>query len=267
MLSSLAPARRRLLLAVLAVALVAIVVGVALGVLARAPAVVPVAQDEPGPVLLVPGYGGNTSEVDKLAATLRAQGRDVTVVAMPDNGTGDLRRQAQVLDAAARAAAERTGADSVDVVGHSAGGVVARLWVREEGGDALARRVVTLGSPHHGTTIAALASDFTADGCPAGCRQLAPDSGLLRRLNAGDETPRGPVFVSIWTTVDDVVTPPASARLDGALDLPVQSVCPDSVVPHGLLPSDPQVQALIVAELGPGEATTPTRCPAVAAAP
>ena len=52
-------------------------------------------------------------------------------------------------------------------------------------------------------------------------RQLASGSDLLRRLNAGDETPDGPTWVSIWTTQDETVTPPDTARLDGALNLPV----------------------------------------------
>jgi hypothetical protein len=99
-----------------------------------------------------------------------------------------------------------------------AGGVVARLWVHEDGG-SVARRVVTLGSPHHGTSVAALAREFVPDSCPEACRQLSPDSDLLRELNAADETPRGPLFVSIWTRVDRVVTPPESSRL------PVRSTC------------------------------------------
>lgn len=263
MLSSLAPARRRLALVVLAVALLSVVLVGVLVVRGREPAVTPVAQDRPGPVLLVPGYGGSTTALKVLAATLRAQGRDVTVVALAGDGTGDLRDQTHVLDAAARAATLRTGAESVDVVGYSAGGVVTRLWVRDHDGDALARRVVTLGSPNHGTSVAAIAADVTPDSCPLGCQQLAPDSDLLRSLNAGDETPPGPVFVSVWTTADRVVTPPASARLDGALDLPVQSVCPRSRVEHGELPSDPQVQAIVLAALGADAPAVPTVCRAV----
>ena len=67
------------------------------------------------------------------------------------------------------------------------------------------------------------------------------DSDLLRRLNAGDETPEGPRWVSIWTTDDETVVPPDSASIEGALDFAVQSVCPDAQISHGDLPSDPAV--------------------------
>ena len=112
------------------------------------------------------------------------------------------------------------------MVGYSAGGVVARVWVRDHGGAARARRVVTLGSPHHGTTWPGSAGDVAPDSCPEACQQLEPDSDLLRGLNAGDETPAGPVWVSIWSDDDQVVVPPTRPGLDGALDFTVQSVCP-----------------------------------------
>jgi triacylglycerol esterase/lipase EstA (alpha/beta hydrolase family) len=210
-----------------------------------------VEQDHPGPVLLVPGYGGATGGLEQLAARLRAAGRDAAVVPLPGDGTGDLGASADALATAVRAALARTGAASVDVVGYSAGGVVARLWARD-GGAARARRIVTLGSPHHGTDLAALAGGVLPDECPAGCQELAPGSALLQRLNAGDETPSGPTWVSLWTTADRTVQPPDSARLAGALDIAVQSVCPGSRVSHGRLPTDPLVQRMVLAELGPG---------------
>lgn len=262
MLSAFSPARRRLLLAMLAgVAALALVAAVALVRVAMSdkPAITPAAQDVPGPILLVPGYGGATSALEVLAATLEARGRDTTVVQLPGTATGDMREQAAALDEAADAAMERTGAGSVDVIGHSAGGVVARLWVDAEGG-SVARRVVTLGSPHHGTSVAALAREFVPDSCPQACRQLSPDSDLLRELNAADETPRGPLFVSIWTRVDRVVTPPESAKLSGAVNVQVQEVCPGSRVEHGDLPRDPQVQAMVLAELGTAAPVVPRTC-------
>jgi triacylglycerol esterase/lipase EstA (alpha/beta hydrolase family) len=251
-LAGLAPARRRLVLglAVAVLAGLALAAGLLVPRLRTHPAAA-VAQDRPGPVLLVPGYGGATGGLDQLAARLRAAGRDATVVVLPGDGTGDLAASARALGAAVRAARERTGAGSVDVVGYSAGGVVARLWAAD-GGAAQARRIVTLGSPHHGTDLAALAGGVLPDECPAGCRELAPGSALLQRLNAGDETPAGPTWVSFWTTADRTVQPPDSARLAGALDVPVQSVCADSRVGHGQLPTDPLVQHMVLAELGPG---------------
>jgi len=213
----------------------------------------PVSQEKPGPVLLVPGYGGSTASLQRLADRLAGAGRDATVVRLPGGGTGDLAQSAAALGLAADAALARTGAQSVDVIGYSAGGVVARLWAAEEGGDGVARRIITLGSPHHGTTLADFAGDVAPAQCPLGCQQLATDSPLLTRLNAADETPEGPTWVSVWTTRDRTVTPPESARLEGALNLPVQSVCPDTRVSHGQLPTDPLVQQIILTELARGD--------------
>ena len=263
MLDALSPARRRfvagaVLLAVLAGAAIAVAVALA----GRDEPVEPVSQATPGPVLLVPGYGGSRTALEVLAGALRAQGRDASVVRLSGDGTGDLGEQAEVLDEAAEAALERTGAGSVDVVGFSAGGVIARLWVADHGGGSVARRVVTLGSPHHGTDLAGLASDLAPDRCPEACRQLAPNSDLLRALNAGDETPPGPEWVSIWTTDDRVVVPADSAAIDGAVGYPIQSVCPGLVVAHGDLPRTPAVVAATLAALGRAlpERATPAVC-------
>ncbi|HEV7205674.1 MAG TPA: alpha/beta fold hydrolase [Jatrophihabitans sp.] len=260
MLSSLAPARRRLVLIAIGVVVAAVVAAVLAVVASRSDPAAPVSQQMPGPVLLVPGYGGSTTAVSELAGVLRRHGKDATVVTLPGDGRGDLDAQARALGRAVDAVLRRTRAASVDVIGYSAGGVVARLWVRDHGGARQARRVITLGAPHHGTDIAALAGSTLPGACPTACRQLSPTSGLLAALNAGDETPPGPTWVSVWTTHDDTVLPPASAALEGALDLTVQSVCPHDTVNHGGLPTDPDVQSVVLAELAAGPPVTPTRC-------
>jgi triacylglycerol lipase len=253
-LSSLAPARRRVVLAVLlavAVALTAIVVVVIVRAVDSSDATAPVSQRTPGPVILVPGYGGSTTSLQSLATALRHDGKTVQVLSLPGDGRGDLNAQARVLGRAASAWIAR-GAPSVDVVGYSAGGVVARLWLRDDGGAGIARRVITLGSPHHGTELAGVAGTVLPSQCPTACRQLEPGSDLLTELNAGDETPSGPTYVSIWSDLDDVVIPPSSARLSGALNITVQSVCRTDLVSHTGLPTDHVVQTMVAAELRPG---------------
>ena len=259
MFGSLAPARRRIIFVVLGIVVIAIVVAVVVAVTRPSPK--QVSQQDPGPVLLVPGYGGSTTSLNVLAAFLRGKGKDVTVVSLPDAGQGDLNVQAQTLASSVDAVLRRTGAHSVDVVGYSAGGVVARLWVRDHGGASRARRVITLGSPQHGTDVAGLAGSLLPGACPVACQQLEPSSSLLAGLNSGDETPAGPTFVSVWTTHDDVVLPPDSASLQGAFDLTVQSVCPNDQVQHSGLPTDPTVEAIVIAELAAGPPVADVSCP------
>lgn len=207
-------------------------------------------QDRPGPVLLVPGYGGKTGSLSVLAARIRATGRQATVLRLPGNGTGSL-----ITDAAAlNDAVDRTldgGAPSVDVIGYSAGGVVALLWARRDDGARKARRVVTLGSPFHGTSIAAGAEGFVPEACPLACQQLVPGSSLLAGLDVG-QAGGLPRWMSLWTTADRTVIPPDSARLSGAINVPIQSVCQGAQISHSQLPTDPTVTAIVLQAIGPG---------------
>ena len=250
MLDSLSPARRRLVLGVAVLALV-VAVAVAMAVVVRRdPPVEPVAQDRAGPVLLVPGYGGSTASLQVLADALTGEGRDARIVRPTGSGTQDLRQQAEHLGDAVDAALAETGAASVDLVGYSAGGVVVRIYVADLGGGSHVRRAVTLASPHHGTDLASLAGALGPTACPTACQQLDPDSDLLRRLNAGDETPPGPVWVALWTEDDKTVVPPDSGSLDGALDISLQEVCPGVRAEHPDVPRTPAVIAIVEAVLG-----------------
>lgn len=254
--ASAAPRRRLLLRIGTAVAALGLLGGaVALGGQALQEPAPAAPQDRPGPVLLVPGFGGSTAALSVLEARLEAEGREAEIVPLPGDGTGDLREAAAALSAAVdRAMAE--GTPSVDVVGFSAGGVTARLYAAGGGAGRL-RRVVTLGSPHHGTRVAGLAAALAPGACEVACRQLAPGSPLLQELNADDETPDGPRWVTLWTRQDEVVTPPESARLDGAVEVAVQEVCSDGVVAHGDLPRDPLTVGIVLDALGPGEPAHP----------
>ncbi len=245
-------------------AVLALVLAVAIAVavvVRRDPPVDPVAQDEPGPVLLVPGYGGSTASLQVLADALADQGRDARIVRPTGSGTQDLRQQAEHLRDAVDAALDETGAPSVDLVGYSAGGVVVRIYVADLGGGSHVRRAVTLAAPHHGTDLASLAGALGSTACPTACQQLDPDSDLLRRLNAGDETPPGPVWVALWTEDDKTVVPPDSGSLEGALDISLQSVCPGVHADHADVPRTPAVISIVEAVLRqPAPVTQPPVC-------
>ncbi|MGQ0574761.1 MAG: esterase/lipase family protein [Pseudonocardia sp.] len=262
---------RRVVGAALAVVLLAALAVVGLRSLDGGPIATPTgtpllrpAQDLPGPVLLIPGYGGSRRALLELAQRIERTGRDARVLRLDGDGTGDLAAQVAVLDAAVDAALAG-GAPSVDVVGYSAGGVVAGLWVARADGGGKARRVVTLGAPLGGTTLAGFAATFRPQECPAACRQLAPDSPLLAELaraRVGQEVP----WLSVWTVDDETVTPPETARLDGAVNVAVQQVCPGARVGDGGLPIDRAVVGLVLDALSTGPITSDADCARLRAA-
>lgn len=250
--------RRKLTLGGLAlvVAVVAVVVAV------RAPRGEPrPAAGRPGAVLLVPGYGGSTTSLDELAARIASTGRTATVVRLAGDGTGDLTVQARVLDGYVNRAIG-AGSGPVIVIGYSAGGVVAWLWDVDYGGASRARMIITLGSPLHGARIAAVGTAYDPAQCPVACQQLAPGSALLTRLQQSAQA--RPPWLSLWSTVDQTVQPPDSARLPGAVNVPLQSVCPGADIQHSQLPTAPLVVGLVLRALASDRVTAPARadCPA-----
>ena len=261
--------RRRLLIGLLtaALAVALVIVGVRL-VQARGPAVDPASRPAPdalGPVLLVPGYGGSRAGLLALAGRIEATGRPAQVLTLAGDGTGDLTAQVGVLDTAVDAALT-AGAPSVDVIGYSAGGVMAGLWVaRNADAAAKVRRVITLGAPLAGSRLAAVAATSTPDDCPVACRQLAPGSAQLAELAAGRVGSVLP-WLSVWTTDDETVTPPDSARLAGAVNVSVQDTCPGARISHGELPTDAAVTGLVLRAITAAPLTPTGDCTSLRAA-
>lgn len=196
------------------------------------------------PVILVHGYGGTSGTMRTLQTRLEGAGHQVVAVDLPFAGIDDIEASAETVAAAVKA----TGAPEVDLVGFSAGGVVARAYVDSLERDERPRVVVTLGSPHHGTEIAGAAA-AAGTACTDACEQLAPGSAFLAELNEPDETPPGPDYVSVWTAFDQTVTPPESAVLDGAVNVRLQDVCPRSAAGHIDLLSDPLAVGLVLRAL------------------
>lgn len=240
-----------------AVATVALLVGIAAvrittSAAREAPPGPTAALDARGPVLLVPGYGGGTAPLQSMAATLRSQGISHEIVDI-DDGTEDLNGYAQRVIVRAQQLVA-AGAPSVDVVGFSAGGVIARIAGTDPTGRGLIRRIATIGTPNQGTRVAALGALFGQ--CPPACQQLDPDSPLLASLPKASAADR---YLSVWSRSDDVVRPPESAELEGASEIVVQDLC-DRSVGHNAVMSDPVTLSAVPAFLA--GAALPSACPA-----
>lgn len=237
--------RRRTLFAGVAVLVLALGVLVAVRLASDRP------LPPPGLVVLVPGYGGSPDSLRVLAGRIAATGREARVVTLPGNGTGDLLAQVAALDRVAG------GSSSVDVIGFSAGGVVARLWV---GRGARPREVISLGSPFRGTQLAATGGAAVPDACPVACQQLAPGSALLNSIRDPVSVP----WLSLWTDNDQTVRPPESSRLDGAINISLQELCPGVHIEHGDLPTHPLTTQIVLDTLARDRPTHPAgdvRCP------
>ena len=126
-----------------------------------------------------------------------------------------------------------TGASQVVLVGHSMGGLVARAYLRQYGG-AKVRRLITIGTPHHGSMHAWLMAGVSL-------AQMRPANAWLAALNG--HTGNVPV-ASIWSWHDSMVTPQTSSRIDWGDNVVLTGVA------HNALLDDPDVFEKTVAQIG-----------------
>jgi len=157
------------------------------------------------PIILLHGYFHNRSGFLVIRRALRRNGfRHVST--MNYNVIGhEVEEVASQLSGYVENVLNRTGATRVHLVGHSLGGLVARTYVQEFGGDKRVHTCITLGTPHAGTYAA-----WAGRGRAA--RQLRPRSELIERLNS--EARETPVrFISYYSNLDPLVVPASSAKL------------------------------------------------------
>ncbi len=105
----------------------------------------------------------------------------------------------------------QSGANKVDIIGHSMGGIIARNYIQLRGGHDKVAQLICLGTPHFGSKLAA----FTLD--PLG-KLLIPDSDFLRRLNAAP-VPEHVAITNIYTRHDNMVLPNTSCQLNRAKNI------------------------------------------------
>jgi pimeloyl-ACP methyl ester carboxylesterase len=147
-------------------------------------------------VVLVHGYGGNRSAFLPLAVYLRTRGVR-QVLGFDYRSSGGIERAARELRDFLKFSVR---GGRIDLVCHSLGGLVARVYLEQLGGHRRVDRCITLGTPHRGTYNAYwLASRIG--------HELRPDSALLERLAASQANASGVRFTSIVAGSDNIVIP------------------------------------------------------------
>jgi triacylglycerol esterase/lipase EstA (alpha/beta hydrolase family) len=188
------------------------------------------------PVLLVHGVLVNDGVWIAFRRYLRRQGIGPVYTINYGPPLADIELFAEQLDAKIAAILAATGAEHVVLVGHSMGGLVARAYLRRFGGARIAR-VITLGTPHHGSVLAYLFPGRSL-------AQLRPGNPWLAELNRGEHG-RVPVpITSIWSRHDSMVAPQASSELGHAENVPLIGVA------HNALLADPAVRRCVSSEIG-----------------
>lgn len=183
------------------------------------------------PVLLVHGYGCNSGYWAHLEPLLDREGVSHASIDLEPVAAG-IDDYAPAIEARVRALCAATGATRVAIVAHSMGGLAARAWMRAYG-HARVARLVTLGTPHHGTALARF-------GPGANAAQMRRDSPWLRALAAGETADVRAHIVSLYTHHDNIVAPQDSSALPGARNVAFGGVG------HVALGSNPRVLAEVL---------------------
>lgn len=174
------------------------------------------------PVLLVPGYGLNRSSLWFLGRFLECRGWNWTWSTSLRQRDATIPKMAADLMDAIQKLRRITGADRIQIVGHSMGGIVASYAINHLDGAQYVDQLVTLGTPWRGT-------DMHIFGVGRIASEMAPSSEVLTEL-AASSVP----LTAIWSWEDGVVCPPENAR-------PLE---------HANTQDAPKVQSISIPKLG-----------------
>ena len=201
------------------------------------------------PVVLVHGYGHNRAALWPLSWWLERKGW--TTFTFSHQAVETIEVKARRLAGRVEVVRQLAGAQRVDIVAHSMGGIIARYFIEQLGGAASVGRLITLGTPHKGTGMAIFARGEAAS-------QLLPGSevvtALARSLDAGREVK----YTAIAGDMDTLVFP-----LDAALlgpphdDVVLEGLGHNTLLTHGAAFNAVRSALLQGAPAGPARTVAP----------
>ncbi len=159
-------------------------------------------------IVLVHGFFCNRGFWTHWMRRLLSEGRAFVAVDL-EPAFGSINEYIAIIDRAVREVREATGVPPV-LVGHSMGGLAIRAWQATQSQPSLAvRRVITLGTPHHGTWISLFAHSQNG-------AQMQLNSPWLKSLAALENVGQAAQYVCFYSNCDNIVFPVSMAMLEGA---------------------------------------------------
>ncbi|KAL4804711.1 Alpha/Beta hydrolase protein [Aspergillus unguis] len=215
-------------------------------------------ETNPNPVVFLHGLGGSSyDDLNVLQGWLQNQGYCTFAETYGNylgfpfvGGLKPIEESATEIAAYIKKVKEETGAEKVDIVGHSEGAMQS-LYVPkfEDGISEIVERIIAIAPPTRGTTLANLydlayiLGDASREligtvldvvGCGA-CNDLGIGGDAVARLNDGQPIVQpGNKLTVIASKTDELVTPPKTSFVheDGVNNIWIQDVCPHDPVGH-----------------------------------
>lgn len=160
-----------------------------------------------------------------------------------------------------------TGADKVDIVGHSQGTLMPNYYVKFLGGAAKVDKYVSLAPLWLGAgafwagEITAMTKQYglgplqqqTFGKLCAACLDMAPGTDFVDRMNEGGLYAPGVAYTNIATRYDELVVPYTSGLVPGpnAVNIVVQDQCPLDYSEHAAIAASPIAAAHVLNALDP----------------
>jgi len=120
---------------------------------------------------------------------------------------GSIERYVAIVEDAVQRVSAATGQPPV-LICHSMGGLAARAWLRGADG-ARVRRIVTIGTPHHGTWLARFGRSVNG-------REMRIGGEWISRIESEPASVQRVPFTCWYSNCDNIVFPPSVATLGGA---------------------------------------------------
>lgn len=200
-------------------------------------------QDPEGlPVLLIHGYGCNSGYWHSMSKVL-AQAKIPHYAVDMEPVIGGIDEYVPIIHEKIERIREQSGYDKVILVGHSMGGLVARAYMRAHGSERIAK-VITLGTPHHGTGLAHFGVGLNTQQMRwTATEQEGIASEWLRELAAEEGPDTYRLVVSIYSHHDNIISPQRSSHLAGAKNIEFHAIG------HVALGLDSIIQAHVIREI------------------